>query len=55
MLNPDSKTLGTENRRDDKYHVQLENGTRSGPPEIESVAPGASTKSVFADQLTGLT
>jgi hypothetical protein len=22
----------------DKYHVQLENGTRSGPPEIESAA-----------------
>jgi hypothetical protein len=33
-----------------KYHVQLENGTKSGPPEIESVAPGASAKPIFADQ-----
>jgi hypothetical protein len=32
----------TTRDRDDKYHVQFKNGTRSGPPEIESAAPGAS-------------
>jgi hypothetical protein len=27
--------------RNNKYHVQIEKGTRSGHPEIESEAPGA--------------
>jgi hypothetical protein len=34
------KELEVKRDRDDKYHVLFENGTRSGPPEINRVKNG---------------
>lgn len=36
----DHVELEVKRDRDDKYHVQFENGTRSGPPKIDGVKNG---------------
>jgi hypothetical protein len=39
LLNKETE-LEVKRDRDNKYHVQFENGTRSGPPEIDGVKNG---------------